>query len=215
MPRICWELSIATSGCASSLRWHRLLRRHWGCGSSSPRFDPYSPHSSGARLGGPSSKHTRGPCARRLPVSRASSSTRAGCWWASARCGSSRRLAPYEADLAETFAALREAGERARRENPDVLSDTKIEGISAFGPLMLTVRTSTRVRPGRHDAAAAALRLAIKEAFDRRASDAPRKSLVPEKLGGSARLSEVLQGAGGFGASTRRTQNLVEPRRTP
>ena len=96
--------------------------------------------------------------------------------------------APYDANLPEVFATLREAGERARRESADVLGDTQIEGISAFGPLMMTVRTATRVRPGRHDAAAAALRLAMKEAFDRRSSGAPRKSLVPEQLTGSARF---------------------------
>jgi len=90
--------------------------------------------------------------------------------------------APYDADLPEVFATLREAGQRARRENADVLGDTQIEGISAFGPVMMTVRTSTRVRPGRHDAAAAALRLAMKEAFDRWSSSGPRTSLVPGRF---------------------------------
>jgi small conductance mechanosensitive channel len=88
--------------------------------------------------------------------------------------------APYDAELSEVFATLREAGQRARRDNPDVLGDTQIEGISAFGPIAMTVRTSTRVRPGRHDAAAAAIRLAMKEAFDRRTSGVARKTLVPE-----------------------------------
>jgi small conductance mechanosensitive channel len=92
----------------------------------------------------------------------------------------------YEADLPQVFAILREAGERTRRENRDVLGDTQIDGITAFGPATMTVRTSTRVKPGRHDAAAAAIRLAIKEAFDRRASGAPRKALVPERLVGTA-----------------------------
>jgi hypothetical protein len=50
----------------------------------------------------------------------------------------------------------------------------------------MTVRTSTRVKPGRHDAAAAALRLAIKEAFDRRSAGPPRRLLVPEQLAGVA-----------------------------
>ena len=90
--------------------------------------------------------------------------------------------APYDADLPEVFATLREAGQRARRENADVLGDTQIEGISAFGPVMMTVRTATRVRPGRHDAAAAALRLAMKEAFDRWSSSGPRTSLVPGRF---------------------------------
>lgn len=88
----------------------------------------------------------------------------------------------YDADLRSVFATLREAGDRVRAESPDILADTQIDGITAFGPLTMTVRTTTRVKAGRHEAAAAALRLAIKEAFDRQASGAPRKGLVPEGL---------------------------------
>jgi moderate conductance mechanosensitive channel len=93
---------------------------------------------------------------------------------------------PYHADLPQVFAILREAGERVRRENSDVLGETQLDGISAFGLETMTVRTSTKVKPGRHDAAAAALRLAIKEAFDRRSAGAPRRLLVPEQLAGVA-----------------------------
>ena len=89
---------------------------------------------------------------------------------------------PYDTDLAHVFAILRDAGERTRRENPDVLGEIEIDGISAFGATTMTVRTSTRVRPGRHDKAAAALRLAIKEAFDDRSVGLPRTALVPQKL---------------------------------
>jgi len=92
----------------------------------------------------------------------------------------------YQAELPQVFAVLREAGEGVRRENSDVLGETQIDGISAFGLETMTVRTSTKVKPGRHDAAAAALRLAIKEAFDRRSASAPRRLLVPEKLAGVA-----------------------------
>ena len=92
----------------------------------------------------------------------------------------------YQADLPQVFAVLREAGERTRGENSDVLGETRVDGISAFGLETMTVRTSTRVKPGRHDAAAAAIRLAIKEAFDRRSAGAPRRLLVPEKLAGVA-----------------------------
>jgi moderate conductance mechanosensitive channel len=88
----------------------------------------------------------------------------------------------YDADLAQVFAILREAGERTRRENADVLGDMQIEGISAFGETTMTVRTSTRVSPGRHEATAASLRLAIKDAFDRRSASTDRHSLVPERL---------------------------------
>jgi small conductance mechanosensitive channel len=88
----------------------------------------------------------------------------------------------YDADLRSVFTTLREAASRVRAEHPDVLAETQIEGISAFGPSTMTVRTSTRVKPGRHESAAAALRLAIKEAFDRQASGTPRKGLIPEGL---------------------------------
>jgi small conductance mechanosensitive channel len=85
---------------------------------------------------------------------------------------------PYDADLRNVFATLSTAGEQVRAENPDVLQQTQIDGITAFGNSTMTVRTSTRVMPGRHEAVAAALRLAIKEAFDVHAIRAPRKGLV-------------------------------------
>jgi len=85
----------------------------------------------------------------------------------------------YNADLRLVFSILREAGERLRAENPDVVGGTEIDGIVAFGAKTMTVRTSTRVRPGRHEAAAAALRFSFKEAFDRRAAGVSRRGLVP------------------------------------
>ena len=88
----------------------------------------------------------------------------------------------YDADLRGVFSVLREAGERLRAENPDVLAQTEIDGITAFGATTMTVRTSTRVKPGRHEAAAAALRFWIKEAFDRRAGSAVRRGIGPADL---------------------------------
>ena len=44
----------------------------------------------------------------------------------------------------------------------------------------MTIRTSTRVKPGRHEAVAAALRLHIKETFDAYAGSGMRKTLIPE-----------------------------------
>jgi moderate conductance mechanosensitive channel len=86
----------------------------------------------------------------------------------------------YGADLPWVFAMLREAGARVRAENPDVLDETQIDGITGFGATTMTVRTSTRVKPGRHEAAAAALRFSIKEACDRRAAGRTlRRELVP------------------------------------
>jgi small-conductance mechanosensitive channel len=85
----------------------------------------------------------------------------------------------YDADLRSVFDALRRAGARLRAENADVMGDTTIDGITAFGKDMMTVRTSTRVRPGRHETVAAAFRILLKDTFDRQAPDVPRKTLVP------------------------------------
>jgi small conductance mechanosensitive channel len=86
----------------------------------------------------------------------------------------------YDADLRQVFRALRAAGERLRSEHPEMLSELKIDGITAFGPRTMTVRTSTRVKPGHHDAVAAALRLLLKETFDRQDAGAPRTALIPQ-----------------------------------
>jgi moderate conductance mechanosensitive channel len=95
----------------------------------------------------------------------------------------------YDADLRAVFDTLRVAGERLRAENPDVLAEMKVEGITAFGPKAMTARTSTRVRPGCHETVAAALRLLIKEAFDQQADGADRTTLIPRREPVSARSS--------------------------
>ncbi len=89
----------------------------------------------------------------------------------------------YDRDLRAVFATLLDAGVRVRARNGNVLAETGIDGITKFGDTTMTVRTSTRVKPGSHEAVAAALRLAIKEGFDQLdAIDAPRTSLVPETV---------------------------------
>ena len=88
----------------------------------------------------------------------------------------------YDADLRAVFSVLAEAGERLRAESDNVTAATQIDGIVAFGPAAMTIRTTTRVKAGRHEAAAAELRLAIKEAFDRRVDGSGRRGLVPTGL---------------------------------
>jgi small conductance mechanosensitive channel len=87
---------------------------------------------------------------------------------------------PYEADLPGVLASLRQAGAHLRKQSHDVLNDLQIDGITAFSASTMTVRTSTRVRPGRQEHTAAALRLLINETFERRAGAAMRKTLVVE-----------------------------------
>ena len=85
----------------------------------------------------------------------------------------------YDADLRSVFGVLRQAGDRLRVDCPDVVDEMEIGGITAFGPQAMTVRTSVRVKPGRHDAVAVQLRLLILDLFGRQAAGAPRKTLIP------------------------------------
>jgi small conductance mechanosensitive channel len=86
----------------------------------------------------------------------------------------------YDVDLRAVFSTLREAGQQVRARDRNVVADMRIDGIMAFGAEGMTVRTSTRVRPGSHEGVAAALRLAIKEGFDRQVpEDSPRPKLIP------------------------------------
>jgi len=84
----------------------------------------------------------------------------------------------YGADLQAVFAGLRHAGTRLRAESRDVIDDTRIDGITAFGASTMTVRTSTRVLPGRHETVAAAMRLLIKETMNRQVSGVSNRSPV-------------------------------------
>ena len=87
---------------------------------------------------------------------------------------------PYDADLRGVFAGLRQAGAHLRSQSQDVLNELQIDGVTAFTASTMTIRTSTRVSPGRQEAAAAALRLLINETFEQRAGRAIRKTLIAE-----------------------------------
>jgi moderate conductance mechanosensitive channel len=87
----------------------------------------------------------------------------------------------YDADVQRVFRTITECGERFRNEHADVLGEIEIDGISGFSGTAMTIRTSVKVRPGRHEVVAAQWRLVLKEAFDQLAqAGAPRKGLVPE-----------------------------------
>jgi moderate conductance mechanosensitive channel len=88
---------------------------------------------------------------------------------------------PYDADLQRVFADIRKAGERLRAEHRDALAETQIDGITAFGSSSMTIRTSTRVRAGRQDTIAAALRLLINESFEGQFAGVPRKTLIGDR----------------------------------
>ncbi len=79
----------------------------------------------------------------------------------------------YESDLEAVFRALAEVGTRAASQSPDVLSATVVQGVQAFGESELTIRTVTKVRPGRHAQVERDLRRLIKEVFDERGIEIP------------------------------------------
>ena len=95
---------------------------------------------------------------------------------------------PFDSDLPAIFDSLRLAGERLRAESADLLSDTEIEGITGFGASTMTVRTLTRVRPGRHEAVAAAFRFFIREVLNEKATGAQRPILVGDTRAGSVQF---------------------------
>jgi small conductance mechanosensitive channel len=87
----------------------------------------------------------------------------------------------YDADLRAVFSCLRQVGRQVKSELDAVVGDAEVQGITAFGPSSMTIRVSTRVKPGYHDTVAAAMRLLIKESFDTDLAGVVRKSLIPER----------------------------------
>lgn len=86
----------------------------------------------------------------------------------------------YEADLQQVFRTINQCGERFRAQDADVLDAVEIDGITGFSGSGVTIRTTFKVRPGRHDAVASRWRLMLKEAFDAAAAPGTvRKGLVP------------------------------------
>ncbi len=76
----------------------------------------------------------------------------------------------YDQDVRAVFATMQRVGATLRAANPDVTSDPEVTGISALGGAALTARMALRVKPGRHETVATALRLALKDAFDQAAA---------------------------------------------
>ncbi|MCS6880398.1 MAG: mechanosensitive ion channel family protein [Oscillochloridaceae bacterium] len=72
----------------------------------------------------------------------------------------------YDADLKRAFRLIEAIGREINEQFDDVLEPTFTQGIEEFGEQTLSIRTLTRVKPGRHHAMAREIRRAIKDAFD-------------------------------------------------
>lgn len=79
----------------------------------------------------------------------------------------------YDSDLEKVYKVLGEAGVKLKQKNPDVVEPTVVQGLDEFGESQLTVRTKTRVKPGRHLEVARDYRKLIKESFDKAGIEIP------------------------------------------
>ena len=83
---------------------------------------------------------------------------------------------PTNGDLQEILGAMRDAGERLRREfAEEVLADTEVQGLVDLGATEMTVRAVTRVQPGSQTPMQNEYRRLLKQVLDeRRAAATPR-----------------------------------------
>jgi len=79
----------------------------------------------------------------------------------------------YDSDLNKVYKVLKETGKKIKEINPDVLDATEVRGLEDFGESQLTVRTTTRVKPGRHLEVAREYRKMLQEAFDKEGIEIP------------------------------------------
>lgn len=79
----------------------------------------------------------------------------------------------YDSNLDHVYAVLERTGADYAQGNPEVLEPMQVQGLEAFGESELTIRTLTRVKPGRHAQVARDLRKRIKDAFDREHIEIP------------------------------------------
>jgi small conductance mechanosensitive channel len=79
----------------------------------------------------------------------------------------------YESDLDHDYAVLKQAGIDLKLNDKNVIAPTEVQGLQDFGASELTIRTVTRVKPGRHLQVERDYRKLVKEAFDREGIEIP------------------------------------------
>jgi len=79
----------------------------------------------------------------------------------------------YDSNLDHVYKVLREAGEKLKKVNSDILETTLVQGLENFGESELLIRTITKVKPGCHIQVARDLRKIIKEDFDKEDIEIP------------------------------------------
>jgi moderate conductance mechanosensitive channel len=79
----------------------------------------------------------------------------------------------YDSDLDHVYRVLEAVGHQVKELHPDVLEPTRIDGLDDFAESELTIRTATKVKPGKHIPVQRLVRKLIKEAFDRERIEIP------------------------------------------
>lgn len=105
----------------------------------------------------------------------------------------------YEMNLDDVYEALHEVSAWVVENVPDALEAPEIEGVDAFTDSAVTVKLSTKVKPGTHLTTGRLIRKRIKEVFDRRGIEIayPRRVLYLRSESGReliGDLGDALQG---------------------
>lgn len=79
----------------------------------------------------------------------------------------------YDSNLDHVYEVLKKAGEELKEKDASVLDATQVKGLENFGESELLIRTTTRVKPGKHLEVSRRYRKMIKEAFDREGIEIP------------------------------------------
>ena len=79
----------------------------------------------------------------------------------------------YDSDLELVYRVIEKVGKQLKEINPYVLEPTRVDGLDNFGESELTIRTVTKVKPGRHLPVQRMLRKMMKAAFDREGIEIP------------------------------------------
>ncbi|NES81544.1 MAG: mechanosensitive ion channel family protein [Moorea sp. SIO2B7] len=73
----------------------------------------------------------------------------------------------YDTNLDQVYEIIETIGHQLKEENSNILEPTKVEGIEEFGDIRLSIKTKTKVKPGKHSSIRRIVRKMLKQAFDR------------------------------------------------
>ncbi|MGF1486870.1 MAG: mechanosensitive ion channel family protein [Prochloraceae cyanobacterium] len=79
----------------------------------------------------------------------------------------------YDSNLDKVYKIIEEVGQKLKEIDPNVVEATRVDGLDNFGESDLTIRTVTKVKPGKHLPVQRTFRKMLKRAFDREGVEIP------------------------------------------